>query len=128
MRVRVSLRAFWALFDMRQLLAPGGNPLFAWQLWSHKVLRYLGLVFLAAAYFSNLMLAPEGKLYFTLFVLQNLAYLGAVAAPFIEKRFRPQKLLRLLDYFLLTNLAAAHALLKFLLGRKQVVWNPRKGA
>ena len=41
MRVRVALRAFHALKDMAALLDPGRTGLFAWQLWSHKVLRYL---------------------------------------------------------------------------------------
>ena len=34
MRVRVSLRALWALFDMRRLFLPGKDLLFSWQLWS----------------------------------------------------------------------------------------------
>ncbi len=34
MRVRVSLRALWALRSMSRLLNPLRRPLFAWQLWS----------------------------------------------------------------------------------------------
>ena len=44
MRVRVSLRALWALYDKRRLLNPFRYPLFAWQLMSHKVLRYLAFL------------------------------------------------------------------------------------
>ena len=45
MRVRVSLRAMWALVDMRHLLNICKFPLFSWQLLSHKVLRYLAFNF-----------------------------------------------------------------------------------
>ena len=41
MRVRVTLRALWALWDKRALLNPLRFPLFSWQLASHKLLRYL---------------------------------------------------------------------------------------
>ena len=40
MRVRVALRAFWALWDKRALLNPFRFGVFAWQMWSHKLLRY----------------------------------------------------------------------------------------
>jgi hypothetical protein len=60
MRVRVSLRALWALWDMRGLLNPLGNPLFSLQLWSHKVARYLSFVPLVALPLLNLALLGEG--------------------------------------------------------------------
>ncbi len=63
MRVRVSLRALWALKDMRQLLTLRLNPLFAWQLWSHKVLRYLSFLFLIGAYLANGALWDAGAGY-----------------------------------------------------------------
>lgn len=127
MRVRVSLRALWALSDMRQLLSFKRFKLFAWQLWSHKVLRYLCFIFLIGVYLTNWALWPENGLYKLFFVLQNMAYLGAVLSPLLEKKGHRQKLLYLLNYFVLLNLASAHAFFKFLLRQKQVVWTPRKG-
>lgn len=127
MRVRVSLRAFWALFDMRKLLLSWHDPLFAWQLWSHKVLRYICFVFLIAAYASNALLLSDGFLYRTLFVLQNGGYIIAFIAPFIERNGMKSRPLTFVRYFLLLNLAAAHAFGKFVLGKKQVMWTPRKG-
>jgi cellulose synthase/poly-beta-1,6-N-acetylglucosamine synthase-like glycosyltransferase len=127
MRVRVSLRAIWALFDMRPLLGFGRNPLFAWQVWSHKVLRYLCFVFLVTAFVSNLMLFSKGVFYPVVFSLQVAGYLGALVTPFIERRGCSLQLLAFARYFSLLNLAAAHAFGKFLLGKKQVIWTPRKG-
>ena len=144
MRVRVSLRALWALSDMRHLLTfsrslsySSGTPshlltfapsfLYSWQLWSHKVLRYLSFLFLTAAFFSNLALWGEGMSYKLALLIQIAAYLSAIAAPLLE-RFRVQfKLIHMARYFVLLNLASAYAFFKFLCGKKQVVWEPRKG-
>jgi hypothetical protein len=127
MRVRVSLRAFWALFDMRKLLAPWEDPLFAWQLWSHKMLRYLCFVFLIAAYASNALLLGDGFLYRILFTLQNGGYVIAFTAPLLERNGMKSRAFTFARYFLLLNLAAAHAFGKFIFGKKQVMWTPRKG-
>jgi cellulose synthase/poly-beta-1,6-N-acetylglucosamine synthase-like glycosyltransferase len=127
MRVRVSLRAFWGLKDMRSLLNPAGHPLFAWQLWSHKVLRYLCFLFMIGAYLANVPLWSQGRLYQALFVLQNAFYAGALLSSALGRRglsFRP---LYLANYFVLLNLSSAHAFGKFLTGKKQVLWQPRKG-
>ncbi|OPY91673.1 MAG: Poly-beta-1,6-N-acetyl-D-glucosamine synthase [Syntrophus sp. PtaU1.Bin208] len=125
MRVRVSLRAFWALRDMRHLLSFSWNALYAWQLWSHKVLRYLSFVFLAGAYIGNALLVTKESYYAGLFAIQSLGYVAGLAAPLVSNRgFR---LAHMIHYFMLINVAAMHAFLKFTLGHKQVVWTPRKG-
>jgi hypothetical protein len=53
MRVRVSLRALWALSDLKHLLSFKKYKIFAWQILSHKWLRYLGFLFLIGVYISN---------------------------------------------------------------------------
>ena len=161
MRVRVALRSFWALRDMRHLLtftrslSISNDPtshlpnfptflsysngstshppnftssfLYSWQLWSHKVLRYLCFVFLIGAYLTNLYLYNQGLFYKLLFVFQTAAYLAALLAPILEKQNIRISLIRLCHYFVLINIASAHAFIKFLLGKKQVMWTPRKG-
>lgn len=127
MRVRVSLRALWALFDMRDLLIFKKSPLFSWQLWSHKVLRYVCFVFLAIVLWSNALLLGDGAFYNVFFVFQTLGYIGALATPSLERRGYGFKILGYARYFALLNVATAHAFGKFLLGKKQVIWTPRKG-
>jgi len=128
MRVRVSLRALWALYDMRHLLSFSSDPLFAFQLWSHKVLRYLCFIFLITAYVSNFFLsASPGLGYKILFLLQNLAYVAAWFSPVLERKGYSSRLVYLCHYFALLNVAAGHAFVKFLMGQKQVLWTPRKG-
>jgi len=127
MRVRVSLRSLWALWDMRHLLTFTPFFLYSWQLWSHKVLRYLCFIFLIGAYFANWALWSIAGIYKLLFVLQNIACLCAALSLIFEKKGHRPKPLYLLNYFVLLNLASAHAFFKFLLGQKQVMWIPRKG-
>jgi len=127
MRVRVSLRALWALSDMYHLLTFTRSKLFAWQLWSHKVLRYLCFIFLIGAYLANWYLWPKNSFYKLFFILQNMAYFSAVVSPILEKKGHLSRLLYLINYFVLLNLASAHAFIKFVLRQKQVMWTPRKG-
>ena len=53
MRVRVSLRAYWAMWDMKHLFNPFNYGIFTLQLVSHKLLRYLAFIPLLLAFISN---------------------------------------------------------------------------
>ena len=125
MRVRVSLRALWALWDMRRLLTFSPSGVFSWQLWSHKALRYLCFIFLIGTYLGNLLLLSEGTFYRLFFIGQNAAYSGAMISRTLEKR--GYRIFYLLNYFVLLNWASMNAFFKFILGKKQVTWEPRKG-
>lgn len=127
MRVRVSLRALWALWDMRGLFTLKGSKLFSWELLSHKWLRYLSFLFLVGLYISNLYLWNQGLYFKIFFLLQSVFYISAPFSLILENRGQGSRFLYLPYYFILINLASAHAFIKFLLGRKQVIWTPRKG-
>ena len=127
MRVRVSLRALWALFDKRAMFVSGANSLFAWQMLSHKVARYLCFLFMVLAFVSNLALINQGIIYQLFFVLQCSAYLAALVTPLLAQIGIKFKIFYLCYYFTLINFAAGHAFVKFMMGKKQILWNPRKG-
>jgi cellulose synthase/poly-beta-1,6-N-acetylglucosamine synthase-like glycosyltransferase len=128
MRVRVSLRALWALKDMKQLLTPTRDPLFAWQLASHKVLRYAAFVPMVTLALAALYLAPVAGLYsiaaigYAVFLI--LAWTGH------KKEAGGESLSAIYSipyYFMLLNLASYKACIAFFKGEKKVIWNPRKG-
>jgi len=127
MRVRVSLRSLWALKNMKSLFNPIKYGLFAWELLSHKALRYLGFVFLFGLYVSNLLLWHKGFSFQVLFVLQTIFYISASLAFSLEQRGRSSGVLYIPYFFSLINLACAHAFLRFLFGQKQVIWTARAG-
>jgi cellulose synthase/poly-beta-1,6-N-acetylglucosamine synthase-like glycosyltransferase len=127
MRVRVSLRALWALWDMRRLLNPVRYGVFSFQLLSHKILRYLGILFMAGALIAGGLVMIRRRLYAILFLLQILFYGAALAGRMLEKKGMLARLLYIPYYFCLINIAAGHALVRFIRGEKQVLWTPRKG-
>ena len=128
MRVRVSLRALWALKDMRHLMNPARYGLFALQLISHKWLRYYGFVPLAVFTVMAMFLANRGGLY-------TLAFLGLVAVYGLawlghgkEKKGRNLPTpYAIAYYFLLLNLSSLKAAQGFWRGEKKVIWKPRQG-
>jgi cellulose synthase/poly-beta-1,6-N-acetylglucosamine synthase-like glycosyltransferase len=127
MRVRVALRALWALWDKRGLLNPLRSGLFAWQLGSHKLLRYLSFLPLAGAIILNWLLLDRGLIYVAGAAGQVLfaLFVGvAIAGPGVLRR---SALGRYCLYFALLNWASAVALTRFLRGHKQVLWQPRVG-
>jgi cellulose synthase/poly-beta-1,6-N-acetylglucosamine synthase-like glycosyltransferase len=128
MRVRVSLRALWALYDKRNLFNPVRYPLFAWQLLSHKVLRYLAFLPLTGLFISSVLTAGLHRFYLWSLVFQLACY-GAAAIGHLLRRLAgvPSKILAPY-YFVVLNLACVTALWKFLQGQKMVVWTPRGGA
>lgn len=127
MRVRVSLRALWALKDMRGLLWVGRDPLFAIQLISHKVLRYLAFFFMLLLLIANAALWTTAGLYRLTMILQVIFYAAAGIGYFQEQRGTASRWFYLPYYFVLLNTGAAHAFLKFIAGKKQVLWTPRTG-
>lgn len=127
MRVRVTLRALQGLRHMRALFNPWHYPRVAFCLISHKVLRYLGFLFMLAAIASNVVLARHSSLYEVLLRLQFVAYgfalFGLVPSlPAWLKRFTVVP-----SYLLLSNAAFAIAAFRFLRGDLMAIWQPRAG-
>ena len=127
MRVRVSLRALWALFDKRAMFFSGDNWLYAGQMLSHKVARYLCFLFMALVLVTNLALFSHSVAYQVFFLLQSSAYVLALLSPLLGHIGIKPKIVYLCYYFALINVAAGHAFVKFLMGHKQILWTPRKG-
>ena len=97
--------------------------MFAFQAWSHKVLRWAAPWFMLAALVFNVFLLGQGGLYPVLLGLQLAGHgIAAAAASFPAlRRIAP---VRILYFFVLSNLALAFALVEFLRGRRIVQWEP----
>jgi cellulose synthase/poly-beta-1,6-N-acetylglucosamine synthase-like glycosyltransferase len=127
MRVRVAIRSLSALIGERRFLNPLRYRCFAWQLWSHKVLRYASPLLWLAALAANVALVrgPPLNLPYVLLLAGQGALLAAGAVGFILQN--TQRNLGVFGkpyYFLLTNLASLIATLRYLQGERMVVWNP----
>jgi cellulose synthase/poly-beta-1,6-N-acetylglucosamine synthase-like glycosyltransferase len=113
MRVRVGVRTLNGLWQMRMLLNPFKFRVYAWQLISHKVLRYLVPFLLVMLFLTNALLLSRGVIYQVIFASQVLFYLSALV-------------FKVPGYFCSMNLALAKAIVRFLSGEKSVLWNPQR--
>lgn len=120
---RTAVRGMAALAYARELLNLRRYGLFAFQLWSHKVLRWGTPWFMALALLSNIALAA-GSVFFTVTLLLQLLFYGLAALGGLwptTRRFAP---IRIIYFFVLSNLALAAALVDYLRGQRIVQWEP----
>jgi cellulose synthase/poly-beta-1,6-N-acetylglucosamine synthase-like glycosyltransferase len=127
MRARVVVRSIHALVKRAGLLNPLRAGLFALQLWSHKVLRYLVPELLIAVLLLSAWLAfapvPRAPLYAWLTGLQVLAYAAVPAAYLLCRRFNiATGPLSAPFYFVLANAAALWGFIVYLRGGREVTW------
>lgn len=125
MRVRVSLRAYWAMWDMKHLFNPFKYKIFTLQLISHKLLRYLAFIPLLLVFISNGFITGYSDFYHSTFLLQILFY-GAASFVVLNEGTN-NRWLGLIHYFCLINVASAMAFMKFVKREKIVLWKPRVG-
>lgn len=121
MRVRVITRGMRGLLYMKKLFNPLRYGFVAFQLFSHKVMRWFVPVFLAVALVSNLFLAGDW-FYNTTLALQVAFYALALIGFVAEKRNILAKPLTIPLYFVTVNLAAVIAMYRIWKGHKAVTW------
>jgi cellulose synthase/poly-beta-1,6-N-acetylglucosamine synthase-like glycosyltransferase len=123
MRTRVAARSINALVAEWRFLDPVRYGLFAWQLWSHKVLRYATPLLWLTAIGANIALA--GQTPYLVLLLAQFALIAAGAIGFLlQQRGYKLGLLTRPYYFLLTNVASLIATLRYLQGERMVTWTP----
>lgn len=127
MRVRVTLRALWAMRDCADLLAFHRRPLFAWQLWSHKLLRYFTFLPLGAALLLTVPLALEAPVYRIPLLATAALLLLLAGAVLLQWGGIAARAGRFVQYFVLLNAACAVAVVRFARGERITVWKPRTG-
>ncbi len=122
-KVRTIVRGTTVFMNNLELMNPFTYGLFAWQLFSHKLCRWLVPWALMAALASNLVLATASPAYGALLFAQVLFYGTASLALLVG--FSPRlAILKLPAYFVSTNLATAAAWVKYLRGERFRVWQP----
>lgn len=126
MRIRVALRAMWALLDMRHLFNIKKYGLFSFKLISHKLLRYLAFIPLSIILICNLFLFNEHIFYQFSLLAQLTFYIFALIGH-IARNKKTSIVFTLPYYFTLLNVSSAHAFWNFIHGKKKVIWNPRLG-
>jgi hypothetical protein len=122
-KVRTVIRGMTAIARHPEVLNPFRMGLFAFQVWSHKVMRWGVPWFMLLFAASTLSLAGEGLVYRIALGLQVIFY-GLAAIGWLSGALRQYSAVRIIFFFVQTNLALAHALLLFLAGKRMTVWTP----
>jgi len=98
------------------------RPFLAFQLISHKILRWLVGFFLVFIFFSNIFLLGN-LLYLILFIGQVIFYSLAVFGYLLDIRGKKlNKLVNLIYYFSMVNLAALVGVIKGVFGKQKPTW------
>jgi hypothetical protein len=124
-KVRTVLRGISVFMRSLALVNPFRHALFAWQLVSHKLCRWLVPFAMLAALAANAALAPASPFYRTLLVLQVLFY-AVAAAGLLWKPLMRLAPVRLAAYFVVVNASILQAWLRYWQGERLVLWEPSK--
>ena len=124
-KVRTVLRGISVFMRSLELVNPLRHPVFAWQLLSHKLCRWLVPFGMVAALVSNALLAFSLQWYALLFVIQLLFYCVALSGIFWKPLLR-FSIIRLISFFLLVNVSIFQAWVRYWSGVRLVTWEPSK--
>ncbi|WP_026971969.1 glycosyltransferase family 2 protein [Aliagarivorans marinus] len=122
-KVRTVIRGMTALERHPEVLNPFSFGLFSFQIFSHKLMRWLVPWVLAALFVVSAMLSLHGETFALAFALQLLAYVMVIAAHY-HNSLLDSSLVKLAYFFFLVNLALFDASCKFLTGVRMTVWQP----
>jgi glycosyltransferase involved in cell wall biosynthesis len=123
-KVRTVVRGIAGLIRHLDVLNPVRYGLAAWQLFSHKLCRWLVPFAVIGALVANLALAFWSTPYLILAVAQVATY--GIAAMGIARRWKLHGLPRLVSFMVLVNISILNAWYDVLRGRRVVAWDPSK--
>ena len=112
---------FQTLGALWPLLNPFQHPLVAWELLSHKLLRWLVPFFLLVVFITNVALTQKHRLYGLSLVVQLFFYSCAIVGNCLPST-RQKTVFYLPYYFCSVNLAAFLGFIRFLSGNQSVLW------
>jgi glycosyltransferase involved in cell wall biosynthesis len=118
-KVRTVVRGIAVLVANVRMLNPLRYGLFAWQLASHKLCRWLVPFAMILAWSSNAALASASSFYAGLFVLQCAFYAAALAG--VATR---APVLKLPAFLLVANFGVFLAWLRYARGERMTTWDP----
>ncbi len=124
-KVRTVLRGIAVLMKSLPMLNPIKYGLFAWQLFSHKLCRWLVPFAMIAILISNAVLAVGSYVYRLVFGAQLAFYV--LAACYHWFKWIPDKnVFRLPSFFVIVNLSILDAWYRYLRGDRIFRWEPSK--
>jgi poly-beta-1,6-N-acetyl-D-glucosamine synthase len=119
-KIRMIAGGYQTLWRVRKQIHPFTRPAVAWQLLSHKLLRWLVPAFLFAA-FASALAARDNAMMAVALGAQSVFY-GLALCGWLSQTLRRWMPVYVPYYFCAVNMAAAFGLWRYLLGRQSVTW------
>jgi glycosyltransferase involved in cell wall biosynthesis len=124
-KFRTVIRGISAVAARPDVLNPFKFGFFAFQVFSHKVMRWLVPWFLILLLTANISLLHQHWIYQAVFTGQ-LAFYGLALLGFFAPITRAATIVKLPFFFTQVNTAILHAMIAFAIGKRVTVWNPSK--
>jgi cellulose synthase/poly-beta-1,6-N-acetylglucosamine synthase-like glycosyltransferase len=124
-KVRTVIRGMTSIARHPEVLNPFKMGLFAFQVWSHKIMRWGVPWFMLFFGAVTVTLLGDGLIYTLAFIVQVVFYAIAFMGKVSEK-LRRYTVVKIIYFFVQTNLALAQAAVSFLSGKRMTVWTPSR--
>lgn len=126
---RIVNRSIRGLMRVREVMNPFRSGLFAWQVVSHKLLRWLVPLFLAVGVLGSAILASQGLWLFQLITAGALVVVLAAGGGHLLRHNQGMPMLFSAPYyFVMVNLYALKGIWRALQGQTQVTWTSARAS
>ena len=123
MRVRVISRGMSGLLYVKELFNPIKYGFISFQLFSHKVLRWLIPIFMIILFITNIFLL-ENRFYVITFLIQIVFYSFAFLGWIFDFLNIKMKIFSIPLFFCVVNMASMISLTRTIFRKKVVTWEP----
>lgn len=119
------MRGISVFMNSRALLNPFRYGFFSWQLFSHKLCRWLVPFAMIGAFLSNILLIAGSVFYFYLFLFQIFFYavaFGGIGSDLSSRKY----FFKIPSFLVLVNLSILKAWYWYVKGERVMLWEPSK--
>jgi len=124
-KLRTVIRGMAAIIRKPVVLNPFKLGIFAIEVFSHKIMRWLVPWFMMLLLASTLAVY-QGHLFFTLLLIAQLAFYAVALLGYFLPALRENTIFKLPFFFIQVNFAIADAGVRFLMGKRITMWEPSK--
>ncbi len=124
-KIRTVIRGVTAIVRHKEVLNPLRMGFFSFQVWSHKIMRWAVPWAMLVFFITTLALQGQGWI-FSLALALQLAFYALAILGWASKKARENTLVKIVFFFVQTNLALAQAVLSFMTGKRMTVWSPSR--
>lgn len=128
---RTIVRGFANFFNHLYLLNPRKYGLFSYQLFCHKMMKWLVPFFMIGAFVGNVgaVLTTAGGIhvaFYTLTLFGQLVFYAIAELTYKDALKKFQSVAKIIFFFVMTNLAMLKAWFSYIKGERYVMWTPTK--